>query len=112
MPLSRRETLLGLAAAAATATPAALADGFCGPPQCNLVGYCMQTCSVGLPTNLVNFVAARQAKSQWCWAACIQMVFAAHGYRMSQETFVKMTFGSEANMPGQPGQILSALNRV
>jgi hypothetical protein len=39
------------------------------------------------------------------------MVFAAHGHRVPQERFVADTFGDIADMPGQPHEILAALNR-
>lgn len=58
-----------------------------------------------------EFVSARQESSQWCWAACIEMVFRAHGFEVPQSQFVEETFGTIVNMPGQPHQILQALNR-
>lgn len=89
------------------------AEGECSVPQCNpFNGYCTQTCTVGLPTGTLAFVAARQKSTQWCWAACIQMVFAAHGFDIPQEVFVAETFGQIVDMPGTPMQILAALNRT
>lgn len=87
------------------------AEGGCSPPICDAFGNCVNVCSVGLPSNLMDFVAARQRSSQWCWAACIEMSFAAHGYIVPQEVFVNETFGGIVNMPGQPAQIIAALNR-
>jgi hypothetical protein len=101
-------------AAAGVLGPARIvrAEGECSLPQCNpFNGYCVQTCRVGLPSDTLTFVAARQRSSQWCWAACIQMVFGAHGYDVPQEVFVQQTFGQITDMPGTPVQILNALNR-
>lgn len=111
-----RRTFLQLAGAgaAALALPVtAAAEGQCGEPQCNpMNGYCQRVCTVGLPSGFVSRVAARQQSSQWCWAACIEMVFAAHGFKVSQKQFVLQTFGSMVDMPGNAPQILAALNRV
>jgi hypothetical protein len=110
--LDRREFLVSTAALLMLPTADARAEGTCGPPQCRPDGYCEQACMVGLPSTYVDLVAARQAKSQWCWAACIEMVFAAHGYRLPQQAIVEQTWGSAVDMPGDPSAILAAINRT
>ena len=52
-----------------------------------------------------------QKDSQWCWAACIQMVFKHWGYDVQQPMIVKDAWGDIVNMPGTPLQILMSLNR-
>ena len=114
--MQRRAFCGGLLAGGATLAVGgeALAEGFCGNPQCNpWTSECVRQCTVGLPTGFIQYVRAakQQQASQWCWAACIQMVFAAHGFKVPQQVFVQQTFGGIVDMPGQPHQILAALNR-
>lgn len=68
-------------------------------------------------TNEVNEIdlaeaADAQHASEWCWAACISMVFSYYGHPVSQERIVQETFGVIENWPAQPGHILTALNRA
>ena len=55
-------------------------------------------------------VGGRQRQSNWCWAACGQMVLNNHGLRVTQEQVVQRIFGESVNAPGQPAQILAALS--
>jgi Papain-like cysteine protease AvrRpt2 len=69
-------------------------------------------CEAGLSS--VPRVAAafsRQQASEWCWAACLQMVFSYYGHPVSQSRIVQETWGAIRNLPGQPAQILRDLNR-
>lgn len=70
----------------------------------------IQECEVGV-LSAVMPVTAQQEDSQWCWAACIEMVFRYYGYRVRQQRIVSDTWGSLVNMPGRPDQILANLNR-
>lgn len=70
----------------------------------------MQRCTAGIQS--MNFQQAYQLQSEWCWAACISMLFEFHGHKVSQQRIVEETWGTVANMPGQPLQILSDLNRT
>ena len=56
-------------------------------------------------------VFAYQQASEWCWAACIQMVLSYWGHPVSQQEIVRQTWGVIANIPAQPVQIISDLNR-
>lgn len=56
-------------------------------------------------------VFAYQQASEWCWAACIQMVFAYWGHPVTQQEIVRETWGGIANMPAQPTDIIRDLNR-
>lgn len=60
---------------------------------------------VGIPSGHMNFVAASQRNSQWCWAASIQMVLNYYGVNISQEQIVARTYGSDpyGNLPNWPG---------
>lgn len=57
------------------------------------------------------FINARdQRNTQWCWAACIGMVFLYYGLNVSQETLVEQTWGGLVDDTGTPQQILMNLN--
>jgi hypothetical protein len=72
--------------------------------------------AAGIPTNEFEFFAApstdgHQRQSNWCWAACVQMVLNYRGIPVTQEQVVQRVFGGAVpNLPGQPSQILQALS--
>jgi hypothetical protein len=70
----------------------------------------VQRCTAGIQS--VAFQQAFQKMPEWCWAACISMVFGFYGHAVSQERIVAEVWGRVINMPGQPSQILSDLNRT
>ena len=52
-----------------------------------------------------------QRSSQWCWAACIAMVFAFNDHPVSQQRIVREAYGSLINWPA-PGMVIArALQR-
>jgi hypothetical protein len=72
--------------------------------------------SCGVPTNEFEYMKANsvngglQVQSNWCWAACVQMVLNYHGLYVSQMDVVKKIYGSESvNRPANEQQILAAL---
>jgi hypothetical protein len=69
-----------------------------------------RTCRVGLPTRLLHVTAA-QARSQWCWAASIAMIFEFYGRPVAQSRIVAECYGTVVDMPASPYMILAALNR-
>ncbi|HAI75470.1 MAG TPA: hypothetical protein DCM08_04420 [Microscillaceae bacterium] len=48
---------------------------------------------VGIPSEVLNYYAAAQQKQNWCWAACIQMLFNYYGVDIDQASIVKRTYG-------------------
>ena len=48
---------------------------------------------VGIPSNTMNFYAAAQKNSNWCWAASIQMVLNYYGISITQGQIVARTYG-------------------
>jgi hypothetical protein len=50
---------------------------------------------VGIPSSSFNNVYAEQENSQWCWAACIQMILNYYGVNVSQYDIVQRTYGSD-----------------
>ena len=72
----------------------------------------IQECEAGIDSSIARVtVSRRQYLSQWCWAACIEMVFRYYGFRVSQARIVQETWDSIVNLPGSPRQILANLNR-
>ncbi|MEO5917848.1 MAG: papain-like cysteine protease family protein [Luteolibacter sp.] len=71
-----------------------------------------QPLSVGLSSNMMNFAAASQEGSQWCWAASIQMVFQRYGVNISQTRIVTRSYGTDqfGHPPNWPGswQVITA----
>ena len=53
-----------------------------------------------------------QYQSQWCWAACISMVFRYYDHPVSQNRIVEAVYGRTINLPAGTGwNIASQLNR-
>jgi len=74
----------------------------------------VQQCEAGIDSRLAYVSAAAtggQHMNQWCWAACIEMVFKYYGLNVPQRAIVQQTWGQIVNFPAQPGQILANLNR-
>lgn len=110
--MSRREFLasFGAATVAALLPSQSSAKLMCG----SFVPPGVQQCESGIESSLAHVSAAAvggQHLSQWCWAACIEMVFRYYGHSVPQERIVTETWGGIVNLPGQPGQILDNLNR-
>jgi Papain-like cysteine protease AvrRpt2 len=73
----------------------------------------VQTCEAGIESSILDaqVLDSVQHRSEWCWAACIAMVFDYYRHPVAQERIVQQTWGSIVNVPGQPGQIIADLNR-
>ena len=48
---------------------------------------------VGISSGALDAIRQEQVGSNWCWAACIQLVLRAHGFERSQSEIVQRTFG-------------------
>jgi hypothetical protein len=55
------------------------------------------TATVDMP-RLAQAIQTQQCE-QWCWAASISMIFAYHGYSVSQTQIVAQTYGSVVCLP-------------
>jgi len=66
--------------------------------------------AAGIPTEQFQFFVARQQRTNWCWAASIQMVLNFHGLVVSQDQIVARVFGSNVDAPADPSQILASLS--
>ncbi len=73
--------------------------------------------SCGIPTNEFEYMRAtsldrgEQIQSNWCWAACVQMILNYHGLKVNQIQVVTKIYGSPyINQPANENQILYALS--
>jgi hypothetical protein len=64
---------------------------------------------IGIPSDLMTYCAAKQEKQNWCWAACIQMVYSTQGIKVSQEDIVEETLGVVLDVPAGPQHFMDAL---
>ena len=71
-----------------------------------------QACRAALPENMVRHMAVVQERSNWCWAAAMQMVLGRYGLRAAQSDIVAARFGAPANRRLQSADIASAVERV
>jgi hypothetical protein len=67
---------------------------------------------VGVPTSDFNAIATfgKQRNTNWCWAACIQMVLNYYNIPVTQEQVVKRTLGKVVDKPADPNMMFRALN--
>jgi len=108
--VNRHKFLTLVGAGVFTAPPISWARLACGP----FVPPGVQQCEAGIDSSVAHVTAATvggQHLSQWCWAACIEMVFRYYGLQVPQAQIVQQTWGRIVNLPGLPGQILENLNR-
>jgi hypothetical protein len=80
--------------------------------------HCQPTPYGQLCVSQVNFAEfvqeafQTQHATEWCWAACISMLFAFYNHPVSQERIVSEVYGGIVNMPaGYGGTIAKQLNR-
>jgi len=62
---------------------------------------------VGIPKENLNYFAAAQKNSNWCWAASLQLIFNYYGINISQEQIVQRSYGMNPNgtLPDYAGSI-------
>jgi hypothetical protein len=101
----RRRDLLMTALGAAASAPLAKAEIACTP--WNAQGF--RRCEVGVN---VRVGTARQRCQNWCWAACVEAVFALNGYRVAQEHIVDKLYGGPVCAPSSGAGIAAAINGV
>lgn len=84
----------------------------CGTPVSTMTpmgAQPIEVCTAGISS--ITFKQAFQQQNEWCWAACISMVFEYYHHAVDQQRIVKETWGSVADMPGMPRDILRDLNK-
>lgn len=69
----------------------------------------------GIPTYELEYTVAprvngRQRQSNWCWAACVQMVLNYHGLYVTQEQVVQRIYGNLIDRPAGEREIRQALS--
>ena len=110
---SRRRVVAGLGGAAVgLVLPAILPSGAIAAQRCVKLNQAVRRCQAGIYSNVISISARPQYRTQWCWAACIAMMFHYFKHPVQQDRIVRETFGSIVNWPATPKTILSALNRT
>ena len=74
-----------------------------------------QLCQVGIDPRIATIMAQEvgpQRQNNWCWAACIEMIFRYYGYVIPQEAIVQQTFGTVRDKAGTLQDILYNLNTL
>jgi hypothetical protein len=71
----------------------------------------VQRCKAGLDDAQIRQIQRTQEKSQWCWAASIAMVFAHHGFTVTQEQVVRRQFADLADKGINGAAISQMLSR-
>ncbi len=106
--MDRRRAIqnIALGAAGLVVSPALFAEQKCVP----LTPY-VNRCTAGIAFEKLQEQFVYQQQTEWCWAACISMIFGYWGHPVSQMRIVKETWGVLTNMPGSPQQVLADLNR-
>jgi len=99
--VSRRATF-ALGAAALVVPSVALADARCARTATGEID-----CTAGLEG---SSDVVRQLKPHWCWAACIQTIFATHGYNVTQQRIVQKIFGDTIDQAANAKEIISAID--
>lgn len=102
--ISRRRALAGMAMATAFGPGRAFADKSCAV----LDDQSTQLCTAGIHIGDVGTV--RQRCDNWCWAACIEAIFALHGRGVSQERVAERLFGSAECQTASDEQIVATVN--
>jgi hypothetical protein len=71
--------------------------------------------TAGIPSQEFEYFSAaqhagRQRQTNWCWAACVQMVLNYHGLYVTQEQVVQKIYGNLIDQPAGHQQIMYALS--
>jgi hypothetical protein len=65
---------------------------------------------VGIPTAQFNFVSASQLKTEWCWAASVQMVLNWYDIPVTQSEVVNRIYHKNIDAAASENQIATALS--
>jgi hypothetical protein len=101
MALHRRQLLTGLGAAVAVAG-LSRAELACQPYDSDWT-----VCQAGLRFS-PEVRTAQQECEYWCWAACIEAIFAIRGYTVSQAAIVERVYADPVCAPAEGQTIASA----
>lgn len=80
-----------------------------GETNCNPYGVCISQVDFG---EFAQDAYDTQRMPEWCWAACISMLFSFYGHPVSQQRIVTEVYGRPINMPAVYGVVIARqLNR-
>jgi hypothetical protein len=88
--ISRRELALGIASSLALPNPVIAGR------RCQDLSNGLRRCTVGVETGKI--IPVFQHGLKWCWAACIEAIFAFHGHRVDQRTIVGRMFFTDNDL--------------
>lgn len=100
--IGRRTLLLGGIAASVRPSGVSNATEQCSANACSAMLDPAHFLQVATPS--------QQLMSQWCWAACIEMICKFNGVRLSQQSIVNRIYGGIQNLPADDRVLTSALN--
>jgi hypothetical protein len=108
--LSRRQLLRNvmMGATASMAGAAGMIPSF----RARAAGECAPSgeCVAGIRTEVFNMVDAKQRSTQWCWAACAQMILNYYNIPVTQEEIVLRIKGAFVDEAANYLEIVQALN--
>ncbi len=67
---------------------------------------------VGIPDRDFATHFRAQERSQWCWAACVEMALAHVGVPVAQERIVRRVMGQSMDLGALPGELVAAATGV
>lgn len=67
---------------------------------------------IGIDESKFNSIYTTQRRSQWCWAACIEMVLKNFGLNVKQEDFVEKIYGLDCTTNQLPNRSAQSPNDV
>lgn len=86
------------------------ARGALGDTTCNPMGICVSQVDFA---QFAQDAYRPQYQPEWCWAACISMIFSFYGHPVSQPRIVSEVYGLPVNMPAPYGGVIAnQLNRT
>jgi hypothetical protein len=95
--------IAGLTASALAVPQQAQAGLTCSPFN----NFGVRECTAGIQ---IGAMTARQNCPYWCWAACIETIFALKGFKVPQQAIVSKIFGSPICNTAVGPQIIGAIN--
>jgi hypothetical protein len=71
----------------------------------------VRRCTASLAPELIQRMQVTQQRSQWCWAASLQMIFTRYGYTVPQADIVERLYGGEQDLPIRTGDVPPLVGR-
>src|SRR4051812_45564163 len=72
--------------------------------------HAQKTTTVGIPTASFNFASAAQLRTEWCWAASVQMILNWYNIPVKQSDVVGRIYGRPVDAAASEDAITVALS--